>query len=127
LFQFASISLKQASPCIFQSIIVNQTSIIIASFLTIFFVNNHGFQAARITISDFFVNSSIEGVLLLQLITVAQAFISNAAIGFHTILLLPIIVTIFQLTFSHISFNISIIQAGVQGTNQESFQINTFH
>jgi hypothetical protein len=58
-----------------------------------------GIQVAEITISEFSVNLLISGVLLLHDITVAQAFISIAVIGFHTILLFPITVTIFPERF----------------------------
>jgi hypothetical protein len=127
LFQVLFISSNFASQCILLSIIVNHTSIIIESFLTISTLSNQGLQAAKITISDLSVKSLIFGVLLLQLITVAQAFISKAVMGFQTILLLQITVIIFQTKFISILLNISIIPAGVQGMNQELSQINAFH
>jgi len=70
------------------------------------------------------VNSSTLGVLLLQLITVAHAFIKSAVIGFHTILLFQTTVIIFHSTLILRLLNISIIQAGVQGINQELSHIN---
>jgi hypothetical protein len=66
-------------------------------------------------------------VLLLQLITVAPAFISKFAIGFHTMLLLPIIHISFQYKSIDSDFNISIIHAGVHEINHELSQIRIFH
>jgi len=85
-----------ASQYITLSITLNHTSITTLHFFSIFFSRSHGFQAAKITMSDFLVKSFIFLVLLLQLITVDQAFINSAVIGFHTILLLPITHTVFQ-------------------------------
>jgi hypothetical protein len=56
-------------------------------------------------------------VLLLHTITVAQALIKSAAKGFPTILLLHTIVTSFHARSVHITSNIYITPAGVQGTN----------
>ena len=78
-------------------------------------------------VSAIVVNFFKSFVLLLQLITVAQAFIKRAVVGFQTILLLQITQTIFHSTSNFSCFKISIIQAGVQGTNQVSSQIRTFH
>jgi hypothetical protein len=122
-----SISSVFASQYITSSITLNQTSIIILHFFNIFSSRSHGFHAAKITISDFLVKSFIFFVLLLQLITVAQAFINSAVIGFHTILLLPITLTVFQIKSTYSDFNISSIQAGVHGTNHELSQISIFH
>jgi hypothetical protein len=66
-------------------------------------------------------------VLLLQLITVAQAFISKLAIGFHTILLFHITTIFFQVSSIPSLLNISIIHEGVQDTSQEVSQIISFH
>jgi hypothetical protein len=66
-------------------------------------------------------------VLLLQLITVAQAFISSAIIGFHTILLFHITHTSFHDKSIFSDLNISIIHAGVHGTKPDLSHINIFH
>jgi hypothetical protein len=79
--------------------------------------NNHGCHVATTTISASFVNFDTSFVLLLQLITVAHAFINREVIGFQTILLLPITHITFQTTSIDSESNISIIHAGVQGTN----------
>jgi hypothetical protein len=89
------ISSKLASQNIFQSIIVNQTSITIVFLLIFSSFNKLGCPAAQITISAVFVYFEISGVFELQLITVAQAFINIAVIGFPTILLLQITTTSF--------------------------------
>jgi hypothetical protein len=88
---------------------------------------NHGCHVATITISADLVYLVISLVLLLQLITVAHAFIRRQVIGFQTILLLQIIHISFQIILIFSDFKISIIQAGVHGTNQESSHINIFH
>jgi hypothetical protein len=59
--------------------------------------------------------------------TVAQAFINNAVVGFHTILLLHITQTTFQTKSINSDSNIFIIHAGVHGTNQVLSQIRIFH
>ena len=64
--------------------------------------------------------------MLLQLVTVAHAFISKLTIGFQTILLLQITVIFFQLNSIFSFFKNSIIQAGVHETNQELSQISDF-
>jgi hypothetical protein len=99
----------------------------ILHFLSIFSFNSHGFQVATTTISAFFVKLLKSGVLLLQLITVAQAFINKAVIGFQTILLLHITHTTFQTKSIYSDSNIFIIHAGVHGTNHELSHINIFH
>jgi hypothetical protein len=96
-------------------------------FLSIFSFNNHGCHVATMTISADLVYLLISLVLLLQLITVAHAFIRRQVIGFQTILLLQITQISFQTTSIFSDFKISIIHAGVQGTNHESSQINIFH
>ena len=59
---------------------------------------SHGEPAATMSISAFFVYSRIFAVVLLQLVTVAQAFMSISAIGFPTILDLPMTTTFFPFT-----------------------------
>jgi hypothetical protein len=90
-------------------------------------VNNQGFQTAQIIISDVFVNCFKSLVLLLQLITVAEALIKSIVNGFHTILLFHITVIIFHHKSIFRDFNISITHAGVQGTSQELSHIKSFH
>jgi len=65
------------------------------------------------------VNLFKSGVLLLQAVTVAPAFISKLIIGFHTILLLQITVICFPSISILSCLIISIIPAGVQAINQE--------
>jgi len=122
-----SISSVFASQYIISSITLNHTSIIVLHFFNIFSSRSHGLHAAKIIISDFLIKSFIFLVLLLQLITVAQAFINNTVIGFHTILLLPITHTTFHTKSIFFDSNIFIIHAGVHGTNHELSQINIFH
>jgi hypothetical protein len=105
---------------------VNQTSIIVVPIFTISRRSNIGFPVAMITMSEVDVYFFISGVLLLQIITVAHAFISKAASGFHTILLLPTITTCFPATFSQITSSIYITPAGVHGAKPESSHIKTF-
>jgi hypothetical protein len=105
---------------------VNQTSIIVVPIFTISRRSNIGFHVAMITMSELDVYLFISGVLLLQTITVAPAFISKAARGFHTILLLPTITTCFPTTSSQITSSIYITQAGVQGAKPESSHIKIF-
>jgi hypothetical protein len=116
-----------ASQYIFQSITVNHTSIIIVSFFSIFSFNKPGIQTATTTISEFFVCIVKSLVLLLQLVTVAQAFIKRAVTGFQTILLFQITVTSFQDRSIFSALKISIIHAGVQGTSHELSHIKIFH
>jgi hypothetical protein len=127
LFQVKSISLVSASHIIFQSTTVNHTSITVVPCFIISTFNIHGFQAATTTMSAILVYFLISLVILLQLITVAQAFISNAVIGFQTILLLHTTHTTFHSKFIFSFSNISIIQAGVHGTNHLLSFIRTFH
>jgi hypothetical protein len=80
------------------------------------------------TISDSFVlclrNSGF--VLLLQVVIVACAFLRRFAIGFPTILLVPITVTIFQSSSIFSLLNISMIPPGVHGVNNEWSHTTTF-
>jgi len=122
-----SIFFVSASPYIFQSITVNQTSITILHCFNIFSFNNHGCQAAIIIISAHKVYLETSFVLLLQLITVAQELIKIEVIGFQTILLLHITHISFQTRSISIDENISIIPAGVHGTSQVLSHIRIFH
>jgi hypothetical protein len=97
-FPFFIIFSKSQSPYILSSITLNHTSKIIAFGCIFSTVRNFGFHIAVIIISAFFVKTSIFFVFELQIVTVAEAFISKFAIGFPTILLLPIITTFFQTT-----------------------------
>jgi len=106
---------------------VNHTSIIVASFLTISAVSIFGLPVAEITISESIVYCFIFFVLLLQLITVAQAFNRSIVIGFHTILLLPSTVIFFHTKSLFSCFSICIIHAGVQGISHESSHTDIFH
>lgn len=65
---------------------------------TISLFKNHGFPIATMMISACFVISAMFFVLLLQLVTVAQALVSMSAIGLPTILDLPITTTFFHFT-----------------------------
>jgi hypothetical protein len=126
-FQLLLISSKLASQYIFQSIIVNQTSIIIVLSLIFSNFNNQGCPTAQITISADFVYFEILGVLELQLIKVAQAFISITPSGFQTILLLQTTTTSFHDKLISNSSKIHITQYGVQGAKPSLSQIKTFH
>ena len=123
--QTSSMFLKSASQCTFQFITVKPTSITIVPIFTIFTFTSPGFPAADITISDIPVYFSKCSVCELQLITVAHAFISKAAIGFHTMLLLQITVTTFHSKCTFKLLSISMIPAGVQGTKLDLSQTST--
>jgi len=88
-----------ASQYIFPSETVNQTSIIVAQTFIISTLSIFGTQVAIIIISAIVVNFLKFFVLLLQLITVAQAFISREVIGFQTMLLFPITQATFHSKF----------------------------
>jgi hypothetical protein len=99
LFQTMFINSVSASQYTFPSITVNHTSITIHQNFIMSTFKSSGFQAATITISEIVVYLLRCFVLLLQLITVAHAFISREVVGFQTILLLQITVTTFDSKF----------------------------
>jgi hypothetical protein len=86
------------SPHAFPSIKVQPTSIMIESGFTMSHVIYPGFPIATMSISAVRVISERCGVALLQLMTVAHAFMSMSAIGFPTIFDRPITTTFFPRT-----------------------------
>ena len=88
-------SSKLVSPWATPSINVFPTSITIDSSLTISRVISQGTPAATMIMSAFLVFSLRFIVVLLQVVTVAPAFISMSAMGFPTILDRPMTVTFF--------------------------------
>lgn len=86
------------SPHAFPSIKVQPTSIMTELGFIMSHVIYHGFHMAAMSISAVRVISARFGVALLQLITVAHAFMSISAIGFPTIFDRPMTTTFFPRT-----------------------------
>lgn len=123
---FASSFSVSQSPKSLLSTTEKPTSMITASFFTIYSFIKWITPAAAIIISACSVIASRSGVLLLQLMTVAPALMSRFVTGFPTILLLPITQIIFPEREIFFSEKICIIPAGVQGSSADVSPMTIF-